>query len=116
MTEEILQAAILQLRSKATEHYGIIKDLYQRPARPETVEKICQSALLLAQFEGAMLTLQNYAPSLSVPVEETAPPEPQIANSATVKMTQEELLKRSPTARKAAKARKKSDKTKEASE
>ena len=32
MTEEILQAAIMQLRSKATERFGIIKDLYHRPA------------------------------------------------------------------------------------
>ena len=38
MTEEILQAAILQLRSKATERFAIIKDLYHRPATTDTVD------------------------------------------------------------------------------
>jgi len=65
MTEEILQAAILKLRSRALEHYGIIKDIYHRPAATDSVDKIASHAMLLAQIEGAVITLQTYADSLA---------------------------------------------------
>jgi hypothetical protein len=65
MTEEILQAAILRLKSQALERYAIIKDLYHRPTTPETVELITQHAVALAQLEGAMVTLQQYSPNLA---------------------------------------------------
>jgi len=80
MTEEILQAAIMQLRAKATARFGLIKDLYHRPAEVDTVDKIVQHSLALAQFEGAMVTLQQYSGALSkqTEAEETsnAPQEP----------------------------------------
>ncbi|HCI69192.1 MAG TPA: hypothetical protein DHV30_00760, partial [Balneola sp.] len=61
MTEEILQSAIMRLRSKATERFAIIKDLYHRPATTETVDLIVQHSVALAQLEGAMITLQQYS-------------------------------------------------------
>ena len=72
MTEEILQAAIMQLRSKATERFGIIKDLYHRPATTETTDQIVQHAVALAQLEGAMVTLQQYSGALAKQTEDEA--------------------------------------------
>ena len=108
MTEEILQAAILKLRSKALEQYGIIKDIYHRPAASDSVDKIAQHALNLAQIEGAVITLQQYSESLAKQTEaeeiSNAPePEQQVEEKS---ISGEELMKRSPTARKAAKTRK----------
>ena len=65
MTEEILNSAILQLKAKATERFGIIKDLYHRPATTETADQIVQHALALAQLEGALVTLQQYSGALA---------------------------------------------------
>ena len=112
MTEEILQAAILKLRSKALEQYGIIKDIYHRPAVSDSVDRIAQHALNLAQIEGAIITLQQYSESLAkqteaeeisnAPVTEEEPEE----SEEPEPVRGEELLKRSPTARKAAKTKK----------
>ena len=112
MTEEILQAAILKLRSKALEQYGIIKDIYHRPAAPDSVDRIAQHALNLAQVEGAIITLQQYSESLAkqteaeeisnTPVAEEQPEE----SEEPEPIRGEELLKRSPTARKQAKVNK----------
>ena len=112
MTEEILQAAILKLRSKALEQYGIIKDIYHRPAVSDSVDRIAQHALNLAQIEGAIITLQQYSEALAkqteaeeisnAPVTEAEPEE----SEEPEPVRGEELLKRSPTARKAAKTKK----------
>ncbi len=72
MTEEILQAAIMRLKSSATERFAIIKDLYHRPATIDTVEQITQHAIALAQLEGAMVTLQQYAPVLAKQTDDEA--------------------------------------------
>jgi Fic family protein len=109
MTEEILQAAILKLRSKALEQYGIIKDIYHRPAAPDTVDKIAQHALNLAQIEGAVVTLQQYSQSLAKQTQdelisntpEESPQVEEVKEEPKV-LSGEELAKRSPTARKAA--------------
>ena len=113
MTEEILQAAILKLRSKALEQYGIIKDLYHRPAASDTVDKIAQHALNLAQIEGAVVTLQQYSQSLAKQTEDELisntpeePPQVEEVKEEPEKLTGEELLKRSPTARKQVRANK----------
>ena len=113
MTEEILQAAILKRRSKALEQYGIIKDLYHRPAESDTVDKIAQHALNLAQIEGAVVTLQQYSQSLSKQTEDDLisntpeePPQVTDEQSEPEAIAGEELLKRSPTARKQARANK----------
>ena len=113
MTEEILQAAILKLRSKALEQYGIIKDLYHRPAESDTVDKIAQHALNLAQIEGAVVTLQQYSQSLSkqtedelIPNTPEEPPQVTDEQSEPEAIAGEELLKRARTARKQARANK----------
>ena len=62
MTEEILQAAIMKLRARATERFGIIKDLYHRPATTETTDQIVQHAIVRwLNLKGAMVTLQQYS-------------------------------------------------------
>ncbi len=113
MTEEILQAAILKLRSKALEQYGIIKDIYHRPAVADSVDRIAQHALNLAQIEGAIITLQQYSESLAkqTKAEEISntpeePPQVTDEQSEPEAIAGEELLKRSPTARKQARANK----------
>ena len=107
MTEEILQAAILKLRSRALEQYGIIKDIYHRPAAKDSVDRIASHALMLAQIEGAVVTLQTYAEGLAKQTEAEAisntPEEPE---EQPEQVKGEELLKRSPTARKAARTKK----------
>ena len=122
MTEEILQAAILKLRSKALEQYGIIKDIYHRPAVSDSVDRIAQHALNLAQIEGAIITLQQYSEGLAkqteaeeisnAPVTEEKPEE----NEEPEPISGEELLKRSPTARKAARTKKIKENSKKAKE
>ncbi len=107
MTEEILQAAMLKLRSRALEHYGIIKDIYHRPAATDSVDKIASHAMLLAQIEGAVITLQTYADSLAKQTEAEAisnapeEPEEEEKEKEPKQISGEEILKRSATARKA---------------
>jgi|TARA_R110000787_G_scaffold124969_3_gene236055 hypothetical protein len=104
MTEEILQSAILRLKSKATEQFAIIKDLYHRPATPETVDKIAQHSLLLAQYEGGMITLQQYSPMLAEQTDGEAssnlPEELAVETEPPVGPSNEEILERSATYRK----------------
>jgi hypothetical protein len=122
MTEEILNSAILQLKAKATERFGIIKDLYHRPATTETADQIVQHALALAQLEGALVTLQQYSGALAKqtvdeavsnaieedeeeePEPEPEPPPPKRKRRTTKKkaapVSHEELMERSATYRK----------------
>ena len=115
MTEEILQAAIMRLRSKATERFGIIKDLYHRPATTETTDQIVQHAVALAQLEGAMVTLQQYSGALARQTEDEV-----VSNTPEEQPTEvlveeedesleppdhDELMKRSTTYRKSQKSR-----------
>ncbi len=60
MASEITQAAVLILRAKALETYGVMKGIYQRPAQQGDAEALATHALNLAQYEGAMLTVQQY--------------------------------------------------------
>jgi len=120
MTEEILNSAILQLKAKATERFGIIKDLYHRPATTDTADQIVQHAIALAQLEGALVTLQQYSGALSkqtideaisnAPEEEEQeedpepPPAPKKKRRTTKKkdtpVSHDELMERSSTYRK----------------
>jgi len=112
MTEEILQAAIMQLKSKATERFAIIKDLYHRPATTETVDTIVKHSLALAQLEGAMVTLQQYSSVLgkqtedeevsNAPQEEPTPVEVEEDESEDEQtITESDLESRSPSYRRA---------------
>tara|TARA_Y100001963_G_scaffold75157_1_gene104345 strand:- start:206 stop:556 length:351 start_codon:yes stop_codon:yes gene_type:complete len=116
MTEEILQAAILKLRSKALEQYGIIKDIYHRPAASDSVDKIAQHALNLAQIEGAVITLQQYSESLAKQTEAEEISNTPISEEEPESISGEELLKRSATTRKAAKSKKIKDNSKKVKE
>ena len=121
MTEEILNSAILQLKAKATERFGIIKDLYHRPATTETADQIVQHAIALAQLEGALVTLQQYSVALAKqtvdeavsnapePEEEEQEEEPEpeqpkkkkrTTSKKTASVSHEELMERSSTYRK----------------
>ena len=111
MTEEILQSAIMRLKSKATERFAIIKDLYHRPATTETVDLIVQHSVALAQLEGAMITLQQYSGVLASQTEaeaESNKPDEPIEVEVEEEPEQEaighdELMKRSATYRKSQK-------------
>ncbi len=115
MTEEILQAAIMKLRARVTERFGIIKDLYHRPATTETTDQIVQHAIAMAQLEGAMVTLQQYSGALARQTEDEAAsnaPE-EVLTEVMVEEEDEtpeppdhdELMKRSATYRKSQKSR-----------
>ncbi len=116
MTEEILQAAIMRLRSKATERFGIIKDLYHRPATTDTTDLIVQHAVALAQLEGAMVTLQQYSGALSRQTEDEAtsnepeqPTEVEVEEDTPENLTHDDLMERSTTYRKSQKDGEKSE-------
>lgn len=110
MTEEILQAAIMRLKSRATERFGIIKDLYHRPATTETVDQITQHAVVLAQLEGGLITLQQYAEVLSqqtenekisnMPKEKSTPVEVEEESEEQASITESDLETSSATYRK----------------
>ena len=112
MTEEILQAAIMKLRARATERFAIIKDLYHRPATTETTDQIVQHSIALAQLEGAMVTLQQYSGALAkqtddeavsnAPAEVQEPPtEVEVEEESDEELPDhDELMKRSATYRK----------------
>ncbi len=84
MTEETLDAAILLLRSRGLEAYGLIKDIYARDREAGDVEKIANLSLQMAKLEGGMLTLQQYKKSIVESAKQRAldlkaeePPEPE---------------------------------------
>jgi hypothetical protein len=78
MSKNILDATILLLRSRALESYGIIQSDLHKPAEEGIADKIAMQTLRLAQFEGAMLTLQQYSDGLLQPPPEPEPePEPE---------------------------------------
>lgn len=64
MTDETMQATILYLRSQCLERLGRMKDIARRPTGQDDVATLSSLAAQLAQLEGAMLTLQQYAPSI----------------------------------------------------
>ena len=117
MTEEILQAAIMKLRARATERFAIIKDLYHRPATTETTDQIVQHAVALAQLEGAMVTLQQYSGALGKQSDDEAasnapeetPTEVEVEEveeeEELVPPDHDELMARSATYRKSQKSR-----------
>ena len=86
--EETTKAAILQLRAKALEAYGVIKDLYNSPSKEGDADKIASAAFKLAQYEGAMITLQQYMPNLRQSASEAAV----LKAAAEAKLQEEGLL------------------------
>lgn len=103
MTEDILSAAIQKLRGLALEQFALAKDALHQPATEETVSNISTHAINLAQLEGAMITLQQYADSLKTrtPAEIAAvEPQPEPAPEEETVITDKDLVERSSTFRK----------------
>lgn len=103
MNVKLYNAAVMRLRAEAMEALALIDVLLTNPtAVPDhgsIVEEIMVQSRRLAEYEGAMLTLQQYfgaqpqAPAMPAP----PPPPPR-----TEPITEEELLERSPTFRQSA--------------
>ena len=115
MSVEVLNSAIMQLRGKAQEIYGVIKDIHRRPSEEGDADKIMTLSLRLAQIEGGLVTLEQYSPEIvrSVAVEKAAQAAAEKAVSATASPEPEEgsedepktighgeLMEQSPTYRK----------------
>ena len=101
MNDEIINAAVMRLKSKALEHYGLLKSVYKKAEGTDTVDEMCKHAIALVQFEGAMLTLQQYAATLN-----QEPQAEEVIPNADAPITTEQLAERSPTYRKSQSAKK----------
>jgi hypothetical protein len=116
MTEEGLNAALLRLQSLTIETYGRIKDIYKRPQQDNDVDQIASLSMKLANYEGALLTLQQYKSDIiesSKIVEEETEEEPeeqeQDEPEAKSGLTEEDLMVRSATYRKSMKGKNKNE-------
>ena len=116
MNVRLYNAAIMQLRAKAMESMALV-DMYLTnptmvPDHSSLVEEIVRHTRTMAEYEGAMLTLQQYFSPAPAPQKAPAPAPPP-AEVSTAPITEEELRKRSPTFRKSEqqKARRASKKT-----
>ena len=85
MTNDTLHAVILRLQSSAVECFLAIKDRASSPLGDGDVDFIAQQGMRLANLEGAILTLQQYAPNIEAYGEEVA-----IAKARAVLRAQEE--------------------------
>ena len=115
MSKNLYQAALHQIKGKALESLAVIEVLLNNPAavsdHTDYVGEIIKHAELLAQYEGAMVTLNQYfgpppAAPAQPPPQPLPPPvpprEPPPESSESLTITEE----RSPTMRRAAKKRK----------
>lgn len=103
MTEDILNAAIQKLRGLALEQFALAKDALHQPANADTVSNISTHAINMAQLEGAMITLQQYAESLKTrtPAEIAATEPPIEAESEKeAVISDKDLVERSSSFRK----------------
>ena len=86
----------MQLRGKAQEVYGVIKDIYRRPTAEGDADRIMSLSLKLAQIEGGLITLEEAEP----PAEPEKPEPPAEAPTPEKGIGHDELMERSPTYRK----------------
>ena len=141
MSQEILNSAIMQMRAKALEAYGVIKDIYRQQSQEGDADRIANLSLKLAQYEGGMLTLQQQAPEIistvaaEIAAEKAAEEEEQqaagledeeastelpdpeeleqnAADNAPEEIAEEELTKRSATYRRSSAGRKRASRSK----
>jgi hypothetical protein len=86
MTEHTLNSSIVYLQAKVFEQRGLLADAMKRPSEAGDMERLANLALNLATLEGALITLQQHAPSLVALInkppeeeseEETSPPAPE---------------------------------------
>ena len=93
MTEEGLNAAVLRLQSLAIETYGRIKDIYKREQQDGDVDTISSLSMKLANYEGALLTLQQYKQNIidsARVVEDEEEPE-QVDEDSSTAITEDQL-------------------------
>ena len=110
MTDETIEAAVLNLRSQALGVLGLMKDMARRPTLDSDVGALSTYAAQLAQLEGAMITLQQYSPFIKQAGDEaiaaTGTTEVEVVEVEEVEeaeetsLTEDELYQRSPTFRK----------------
>ena len=101
MNVRLYNAAIMQLRAKAMESMALV-DMYLTnptmvPDHSSLVDEIVKHTRIMAEYEGAMLTLQQYFSPAPQKAPAPAPPPTEVS---TTPVTEEELRKRSPTFRK----------------
>jgi hypothetical protein len=70
MTAEILNAVIARLQASAMECFRLIKDRHRPPLEEGDIDFIAQQGMRLANLEGAIITLQQYAPNIEAYVKE----------------------------------------------
>lgn len=125
MNVKLYNAAITQLRGKAMESLALIDMLLNNPTmvpdHSSLVGEIVTHSQTLSEYEGAMLTLQQYfAPDGGVVNRQVEPPSPQPTAApppATKRepIREDELMKRSTTFRNSQKNAKSQKKTAETS-
>lgn len=96
MTEEGLNAAVLRLQSLAIETYGRIKDIYRREQQDGDVDTISSLSMKLANYEGALLTLQQYKQNIidsARVVEDEEEPEPEEVDEDSSSVITEDQLR-----------------------
>jgi hypothetical protein len=72
MAKDLIDASILHLRARALEQFSIIKGIVGRPTQELDMDKLSGHVMKLAQFENAMVTLQQYRPHLAEVAEQVA--------------------------------------------
>jgi hypothetical protein len=70
MTEETLNAVILRLQSSGVECFEVIKARCAGPLDEGDVDFIAQQSMRLANLEGAIITLQQYAGTIEAYAQE----------------------------------------------
>ncbi|MBL96789.1 MAG: hypothetical protein CMF52_03150 [Legionellales bacterium] len=95
MTEEGLNAAVLRLQSLAIETYGRIKDIYKREQQDGDVDTVSSLSMKLANYEGALLTLQQYKQNIidsaKVDEEDESPEQEQEDEVPSSTITEDQL-------------------------
>ena len=120
MTEETLNAVILRLQSSGVECFEIIKARCAGPLDEGDVDFIAQQSMRLANLEGAIITLQQYAGTIEAYAQELEVSKARALLAAQLEttevdaapsvpedpLTEAELSERSPTFRRSQRGKK----------
>ncbi len=87
----------LRCAQKPLKPMGVMKDIYAKDAEVGSADLLAKNAMKLAQFEGAMLTLQQYKGAI-VESAKNKPPEPDPEPEQKV-ATEDDLAEKSETYR-----------------
>ena len=101
MSVEVLNSAIMQLRGKAQEIYGVIKDIHRRPSEEGDADKIMTLSLRLAQIVRSVAAEKAAQAAAEKAVSAAVSPEPEeVSEDEPGTIGHEELMEQSPTYRK----------------